>query len=417
MVGYCIPTESKLNHRMQLSRLGEGKLKIGISAPISTRELQDYLHGDVKMLPKGLGGTAVNLLVRSLLEQGHELVVYTLSPDVADKIKVRGDKLTICYGKYRTKGRFIDFFRKESEAIREMIASEPADIIHAHWTYEFAIGAIKSRLPHVVTVRDWAPLVLKSVPPIHYRFIRLLMNNWVFRNSRNFISNSYYISELVRKKYGYDTEVIPNPMNENLFLLTQKISKDKKVKIIAINNGFNNLKNVTKLIKAFSIINERYPGSELLLLGREYEKGGLAESWSVKEVGENRNIRFLGQQDYQYAMKLLREATLMIHPSLGESFGNVLVEAMILKVPVIAGERSGAVPWVLGFGDAGILVDVSDESKIADAAINILLDKEMYAHLQNSAFIHAHNNFHPDRIASKHIDVYKLVLEGQYPRT
>ena len=45
---------------------------------------------------------------------------------------------------------------------------------------------------------------------------------------------------------------------------------------------------------------------------------------------------------------LREEADLFVSPSLEESFGMVFVEAMRFGVPCIGGEKSGAVPWVLG---------------------------------------------------------------------
>jgi glycosyltransferase involved in cell wall biosynthesis len=126
-------------------------------------------------------------------------------------------------------------------------------------------------------------------------------------------------------------------------------------------------------------------------------------------------MHFLGQQDYQSTMRILQSSSLMIHPSLEESFGNVLVEAMVLKVPVIAGRNSGAVPWVLGFGSAGILVDVTDKEDIARAALDILQDTHRSKELTDVAFKHAYENFHPNEIALKHLDVYRAVLNGDYP--
>ena len=48
------------------------------------------------------------------------------------------------------------------------------DIVHAHWTYEFALGAIESRVPTVVTAHD-APLSILRLNPTPYRLARTVM--------------------------------------------------------------------------------------------------------------------------------------------------------------------------------------------------------------------------------------------------
>ena len=55
-----------------------------------------------------------------------------------------------------------------------------------------------------------------------------------------------------------------------------------------------------------------------------------------------------------------------------ESFGNTLVEAMMLGTPVIGGRDSGAVPWVLDSGRAGELVNVRSEVEVVQALVRHL---------------------------------------------
>ncbi|TCS37169.1 glycosyltransferase family 4 protein [Reinekea marinisedimentorum] len=388
-------------------------MKIGISSPISRAELQSLLKSPIDEIPVGIGGTSVNLLIKSLVSLGHEVIVYTLSPDVSQNKVLKNGKLTIYYGSYTRKFRFIDFFRKEIHDLEKMIAEDPPDIIHAHWTYEFAIAAVKANVPHVITVRDWAPLVLKTVPPYYYRFPRLLMNNWVFSKAKNIVSNSYYMSELISQKYSIKTPIIPNPMNDELLKMpvAERIGEGKKTYIVSVNNGFDDRKNTKELLRAYSIISSKIKDVELYLVGFGYEKGGDAELWARKNELYSENISFLGPLDYSEVMKVIKEATIMIHPSIEESFGNVLVEAMALSIPVIAGKSSGAVPWVLGFGSAGVLTDITDANQIAEKAIELITDKSKYEAFQKSGMSHAIANFELTEVGKKHIDLYESILQ------
>lgn len=387
------------------------KMKIGIASPIDSVMLAPYFAEEALPLPKGMGATSVTLLVMALLAAGHEVIIYTLSRDIQEREVFAGGRLTLCFGRYRKRLRWPDFFRVESREVRDMILAYPAEIVHAHWTYEYALGTLNAGFPHVITVRDWAPLVLKRVPPWHYRFVRLLMNNRVFRRTDSFIANSAYMQELIRRRFGYDIPVIPNPMNPELRHIAKPPTDDGSLRIVSINNGFDRRKNTQTLLRAFSLIHDLLPDAGLYLLGGGYERGGVAEQWAEAHGCLNDGLHFLGAQNYLAAMQILAGATLMIHPSLEESFGNVLVEAMALKVPVIAGRKSGAVPWVLDDGRAGVLVDVVDPQAIAAAALELWREKGARQLQVERAFLSANRRFSPDLIAAEHIKLYRKIME------
>lgn len=387
-------------------------MKIGIASQVTISAFKSHLY-EYQDAPNGLGGTSVNLLVLALLEQGEQVVIYTLDRGVDKPITLRGERLTIHIGKYRRRLRQIDFFRAEAKQIQKMILADPPDIVHAHWTYEFALGALWSKIPTVITVRDWAPVVLNSMRN-NYRLVRLLMNNWVFRSTRNFISNSHYIQKLIEKKYSYVTPVIPNPINIKLFDAnkSKEPGGNGKPTIISINNGFDSRKNVTRLIRAFVEIEKSIPEARLILIGGGYEADGMAAQWAKKNGCFSENIEFMGPQEYERAMEVLAKATIMVHPSIEESFGNVLVEAMCLDVPVIGGKDSGAVPWVLDFGRAGVLVDVNNHQEIATHAIELINNSAKRSEFVEAGRAYAFEKFHPEKVANEHLKIYKEIYES-----
>ncbi len=384
-------------------------MRIGIASQVSIGDFIEYLDPG-QFMPSGLGTTNVNLLVRALLDRGEEVVIYTLDTGIEKPVTLRGEKLTIHVGRYRNRFRQRDFFRYESKQIKQLILNDPADLVHAHWTYEYAMGALWSKLPCVITVRDWAPLVLRTIPT-NYRLVRLFMNNWVFSRTKNFISNSFYMHEMIKNKYGYGTPVIPNPMNLELYNGSIDLGQNNDTPtIVSINNGFDKRKNVHRLFEAFFEIKKSILDARLVLIGGGYEKDGSAATWARSNGLISDDIEFIGPLGYGAAMKVLSQATVMIHPSIEESFGNTLVEAMCLGVPVIAGEKSGAVPWVLNFGDAGLLVDINNAESIARSATAILNDKSTREHYSKAGRSHVFETFHPDRVVKDHVEVYQRTL-------
>jgi glycosyltransferase involved in cell wall biosynthesis len=85
--------------------------------------------------------------------------------------------------------------------------------------------------------------------------------------------------------------------------------------------------------------------------------------------GLDRNVRFLGQR--RDVPALVAASSLVLLPSLAESFGFAALEAMSLGRAVVT-SRAGGLPEVVG--DAGLLADVGDAAGLARAITRLLRD-------------------------------------------
>jgi glycosyltransferase involved in cell wall biosynthesis len=347
-------------------------------------------------------------LVKGLLDAGHNVSVYSLDQNVKDTVILHGKNLTIYYGQYRPRFRIWNFFKQERNSIREFILADKPDIVHAHWTYEFALGALASRKPTMITVRDWAPTILRMKTD-HYRFGRLLMACAVFYKGSWFAANSLYIQTIIKKYLGKDVPVLPNALNESIFTDAERQLSAYQPKIISVNNGFAKLKNVKTLIRAYCLIKEALPHCRLMLIGSGFEKDGEAARWAKRNKLQD-DIDFLGALPHQEVLQIFEFADLLVHPSLEESFGMTLLEAMAKKTPVIGGKNSGAVPWVLNYGSAGVLTDVHSSEQIAGETIKILTNPELWKKFSNAGYRHAWDNFRLDTIVDQTIREYKNIL-------
>jgi glycosyltransferase involved in cell wall biosynthesis len=101
---------------------------------------------------------------------------------------------------------------------------------------------------------------------------------------------------------------------------------------------------------------------------------------------------------------------LLVHPSLEESFGNTLVEAMAQWTPVVGGEASGAVPWVLDGGKAGLLTDVTEPASLATSIRRILNSKELWLSYSEAGYKRAHSTFQLSQIIDRYIEVYEEMI-------
>jgi glycosyltransferase involved in cell wall biosynthesis len=379
------------------------KLHIAIASPIETSRFANYLKSS-DGLPKGMGGTAVNHLILGLLKAGIKVSIYTLTPEINEPVIIEGEDLSIFYGPYRKKARFriADLFRIEANNISKFAIKDHPNLIHAHWGYEYASGAIKSGLPHVITLRDSPAKVLALKKDI-YRLARFLLHKKVLRNGKNFIVNSPYLNQVFNSNYP----VIPNP-------IVQYDTPEKKeipqLKIISILNGWGNIKNASKGIEAFALLRKKINKPiEYHLIGHDFGQGEIAQAWAKKhELSDD--IVFRGAMDHENLIKELSEATIMLHPSKEESFGNVIAEALSVGIPVIGGRNAGAVPWLLDNGNRGILVDINSSEEICEAMFSLTNDTNMQSRYSELGRKFVEENLTQEVITKQHLKIYNQIL-------
>lgn len=343
---------------------------LGMSAPINVADYREFLHpGQWRDdLPKGQGATPVNLLCRELLRRGQPLVIFSCDAAVEDEIVLEGPLLRLCLGpKGRRPAR--DFFRTERAYLARAIAREQPDRIHAQWTYEYAMPVQNTRIPHVITAHD-TPLRYLWHNFIPYRMARTLMAYRVIARARHIVSVSPYVTQHLHRYMLYrgPGTVIPNGLPESAFItMAPPSQKTDRLTLATILVGWGNYKNGAVAVKAFARLRERRPELRLLMFGGGHGPGEEAEAWA-RAHGLADGIEFVGQMPYPDLMRRLEdEVDVVVNPALVETHSMALIEAMARRIPVVGGARSGAVPWTLAFGEAGLLADIRSPDSVAEA--------------------------------------------------
>lgn len=128
-------------------------------------------------------------------------------------------------------------------------------------------------------------------------------------------------------------------------------------------------KNADGLIRAFRKVSQKFPDTELAIVGRDHA-GYLDEVRQLTtSLGLDGQVKFIGPVQNQSLPELYQAAKVFVYPSFEETFGLTLVEAMRCGVPVIASDVT-SIPEVLG--GAGVLIDPHDDDEIAGAMMAVL---------------------------------------------
>lgn len=361
-------------------------MKIAMVGPIATENVAHLLGAAAAQAPEGYGGAPIlGTLIECLLERGHTVVGITtdVNPHGIDApLVVHGERLDMVYCPQRRHafrpragalGRAADMFARERRFLCRAIRQSNPDVVHAHWLYEFAWAAQQSGVPCVVTAHDSPRMILRYMPNL-YRLVRLVMARFTAARAPQLIAVSPYMAGELRRISRAPIAVIPNPLPRAVEQPTMPWpdrSAADAARIVSILNGWDARKNGATALRALARVRESVPAATLTLFGTACGIGGQAQAFALAN-GLAGGVEFRGPVDHAQLMRELPGFDLLLHPALEESFGAVVAEAMALRVPVVGGVRSGAVPWVIG--DAGLLVDVRDPTAVATAVVSLLRD-------------------------------------------
>ena len=395
-------------------------MKIGIAGHIATDSIARFLDGDAAGLPRGYyGAPLLGTLIGALLDRGHSIVAYTTSSDMphGTRVSASGDRFKITYCAVRPRafryseghwGRAADAFKHERALLAQAMQDDDPDLVHAHWSYEFSLAAIESGLPHLITCHDAPQVVLRHAPNL-YRLVRYFMARKVLKQAQHLTAVSPYLKQKIEGYTRAPITVVPNPLPAHPAHLAESTRQydPARPRIAMVLNGWGALKNPQPALRAFAALRRTFPAAELSIMGSDYGPGGKANSWAQAQ-GLTAGVHFMGQQPYPVLLAKLAESDLLLHPSLEETFGMSIAEAMSLGVPVVAGRTSGAVPWVIGEG--GVVTDVTSVDAIESGLVGLLANPATHQHHAQAARARAEECFTAAQVADAYEESYAAVL-------
>lgn len=396
------------------------KLRIGIVSPFNPYELRTFIEEPHDVLNNNCAASSVHALVQGLIKLGYKTVVFTYDNTIKNIHEYHGNLLDIYVVPIpklikAVKGKSILINLLMGEILAKEIGKhlKEIDVIHAQWTYEYAHACIPfaKTKPVFCTVRDWCPYILSQIHDFKDHLMwysKLILFNKVIRcKDIHFIANSKYThSCLISKHIPCEPLILPNPIKED-FILKERTSYPSLPVFISIaQNLSESRKNIMTLLLAFKEVRKKLPLSQLLLIGT-YD----STKFSIyKKKDLITNVTFYGSISHDKIKELLDKSSILIHPSLEETFGNVLLEGMARRIPVIGGFKSGAVPAVLGYGKYGLLCDVQNPIALENTMINLVENKRLQSQIINASTKYLLDNYLDSKIAERHITCYKKYL-------
>ena len=280
------------------------------------------------------------------------------------------------------------------------------DLIHAHTLLPSGFVAyklaMKWRIPFIITSHGMdfyrcLPDVNKYRHSKQYNYKELKKANIVLSKSNYIIAVSEnYARQITEYNSKANVKVIENSYNKDIFFKMKRCDARKRLsislndKILISTGNFVKSKGHIHLLKAMNEVIKRYPNIKLYIIG-----GGMLWKKYNEFIKKNNlldNVYLLDEISQRELALWNNAADIFVFPSISESFGIALIEAMACGIPVIAADASGP-QGIINNYKTGIVVQKKNSKEIAKNIILLLSDDKLKERISNNGINEVQKRF------------------------
>jgi glycosyltransferase involved in cell wall biosynthesis len=253
--------------------------------------------------------------------------------------------------------------------------NEKPDILHTWLTPANTIGRLATRL-------SWRPILINSLRVVEgekklHIFLEKLLHRITDAVTVNCMAVRRFAVESLRIPES-KLHLIPNGIDETSQKgngLPQQIPASwvhsQNNFLIGSAGRLETQKGFPHLLEAFHELLKIHPQARLLVAGEGSQRKNLVKKLLMLNIQDK--VRLIGP--LQNLTDFLRSLHVFVLPSLWEGFPNVLMEAMLMKIPILATSVGGVNELVIP-GRTGYLVAPADSRALANALFHILSSPE-----------------------------------------
>jgi len=290
-------------------------------------------------------------------------------------------------------------------AARRKIQQIAPDVVHGQGTErDCSLEAIFSGFPDVVTIHGNMRLVAQTqrAKPLSFYWLAARFEAFTLRRTGGVICLSRHTENAVRA-LAKRTWVVPNAVDPTFFDVTRA---PDELPLILCAGSVTPWKNQNAFIRALDPLAAKNKLRLVFLGGAGHDSYGREFRGLLATRPWCEHVDFAKRE---VVKAWLARATALALPSLEENCPMVILEAAAAGVPVVAA-KVGGVPDLIEEAKTGFLFAPDDAPGMANAVSRILNDATAGRQMAAEARRVAIENFHPLRIARRHLEIYREVL-------
>jgi L-malate glycosyltransferase len=281
-----------------------------------------------------------------------------------------------------------------------------ADVVHVFSASYFSF--LLAPLPAILVARLLGrPVVLNyrsGEAPDHLR--RSAVARLAIRScERNAVPSSFLAG--VFAEHGIATRVIPNTVDLDRFAFRLR---DRLRPALVSTRNLEPLYNVALTLEAFRIVQGKFPGATLTLVG-----GGSQETVLRAQADRLglRGVTFLGRLSPERMPEVYAAADVYVQTPDIDNMPSSVLEAFASGTPVVS-TNVGGVPAILENGVHGLLVPPGDASAVAGEVARLLEDPPLAIRLARAAR-ESCDRYRWPTVRAQWLNLYRELLEHEAP--
>lgn len=357
-------------------------------------------------------GTFVKFLAENLVVKGIDVSIVGINTSSKNETFVEKKVVIYRLGKSNWKfARFYDHNRKIQKKIKEIHAKKPINIVEGS---ELNFAFFPKNTPYKKLIRlhgghHFFAIEQRENPALWRGF----QEKKSFKKADYFVAVSKYVGEQTKKylKYNFSFKTIYNSINLNAFYKSNE-KEEIPYKLVFIGTVCEK-KGIEQLILALPIIKKHYPKVTLDIVGRDwFSKEGKSYTEYLKTIIDknvSEDINFLGSLPYHKLPKIIESAQICVFPSLVESFGLTIIEAMAMGKAVAA---SNIKPFkeIVGKSKSVSFFNPKSIDDISEKISLLLSNKSLRDNLGEKSREHILKMFNANKILNENIQFYKSII-------
>lgn len=330
-------------------------------------------------LEHGGAERVISNLSNQLVKEGYDVVVATeWEGEVEFKLDSRVRRIHVGLSKEdENKSRYAKVIIRLLN-LRKLLKEEKPDVAIGFTRkplYRLLAAAKGTTIPIIIAVR--------TDPKGHYdRITDRICIPILFPRADGAVFQTKGQQEFFPKYLQRKSTIILNPVNDKYIAASIPENKEK---VIVHSGRLVDFKNQAMLIRAFLKVKKKHPEYKLLIYGPDSFDGTKELLEGI--IGENdagEYIYLMGGSDELEV--LLPRGEIYAFSSDWEGLPNALLEAMCLKMPIVATDcPCGGPRTVMKNGVDGILVPVNNENLYADALCTLIENPDMAKRMGENA--------------------------------
>lgn len=338
--------------------------------------------------------------INSFTDKGHKISLISLSEHKAKPNTING-KVNVYY----IKSRFKLGYYLGANRVKKIYRSIKPDIVHAYYASGYGTLARLSRIPKYL-LAIWGSDVYEY--PFRNRFnMSIILKNLkkpvcltcTSENLKNQVLKLTEAEHIIVIPFGVDTKMFDNQ--------TPK-SQSKSIKIGLV-KSLENIYGINYFIEAIRILKDLLVKAnenidvKAEIFGDGSERDRLRRL--IVEYDLSNEVKLMGSVAHNRVPSILSTFDIFCLTSNEESFGVALVEAMAIGLPTVVTDTPGFTE-IISKQNVGIVVKRKEPSKIAEALLKLVLNKEMRQKMGEEARKLVNEKYNWDKNVNKMIDVY-----------